>query len=148
MLYFLLGAIVFLLVLSALVEHEYGSVVTFLLLTSIVILYFVQGKELFLEYYSFIKQNSGAITLGVLGYILVGFLYSFAKWYEFVKYYKTRSASKLPPQVKDEITSVARWVSYWPFGVIWFLLNEPISYLINKLSYAYDSIARRIYESA
>lgn len=142
----ILIGIVFFILMTALVENEQGTAATVVVLGISALLYFLGGKTLFRDFFSFIKESTGTFIAIVVGYIVSGVIYSFIKWYFYVKRQKVKGYGM--PIAGDHTTRLIRWISYWPFSIWWTLLDEPIKALVEKLGTSYDGIAKKIYEKA
>ena len=111
----------------------------------------------------FIKDNPG-LTLGlVVGYFVVGVVWSLAKWYFYLNSKidnmidarrNETSSRSLSSYEKEQLKSsynkgeILSWMTYWPFSALWTLINDPIrkmfSYIFSKIESLYESISNKM----
>jgi len=120
---------------------------------------------------TYTRANSGAIIGSVVGWVILGVLWSFFKWYVFLKdnkeyqdtYYakhrefreETYKGKEIPPRVYDIPQAVNNkeriitWMMYWPFSIIGFLLSNPLQrffkWIYNQISGVYERITKSVY---
>lgn len=143
-------AICFVLV-TALVENHQGTIAFLALVGTGLLVHFVITPFVG-EVLSWIQGNVLTLILLVLGYCIIGCLWSFYKWGEYLgkKYteydsYRTPgSGSVVLSENKDKI---ALWIGYWPTSLFWFCLRNPFTWigrtLTEKLQHVYINIATR-----
>jgi hypothetical protein len=108
-------------------------------------------------------EHPGLAVLFILGYFLVGTIWSIGKWYLFVKDRRAKydeakanwspdlsrggkiyanvateweksheylrfknSKNGLAPLVRDNKSRILTWMGYWPWSMLWTLINDPI----------------------
>ena len=144
--------ILFVAIITTLVEKEQGTIATICIIGLIVLGHFAGYDPVFRTVWEYVSTNIWQTALMVVGYIVTGILYSFWRWYLFLKEYKRSNsvyAGKIiPPKAARYSLDLIRWISYWPFCMWWTLLNEPIKWIVETLGGVYDSIAKKIFEAA
>lgn len=110
-----------------------------------VLLYFFGAKEFVLNIFEFVK-NSPFQTIGIIIlYLLIGLIYSFLKWYSFLKMNKANGYTKpLASRNKGRITA---WITYWPLSLAWTFLNDPVKKLVSWIYDKFQSVYVKIEES-
>ena len=139
---------IFIVAITILVEKDLGSLATLLIL----------AVCSFIAYYDWptvkyvttvVKENVFLFSATVFFYIIFGVFYSFLRWYYFVKNMRKRytNISVSPPKASEYAADIIRWISYWPFSLVWNLINEPIKKLFNLLIGRYNSLTQAAWES-
>ena len=147
--------IVFVAIITTLVEKEQGTIATICIIGLVVLAHFAGYDPYLRAIWEYVSINIWQTALAVVGYIVVGVLYSFWRWFLFLKSYKrkyskpTYSSGPLKPlEASSYKMDLVRWVSYWPFCMWWTLLNEPIKWIVETLGGVYDSISKKVFEAA
>lgn len=154
-------------VLLFLIENDKPGWCTLSLGATLGLLKFCAGVNVF----EMAWNNPGKAVLTILGYFLVGTLWSVAKWYFFVKNKRTafdeakaeyalnpeypmwaghrgekappkeptpwveshryqsfidRHTKTLAPSVRGNKSRIMTWMGYWPWSMVWTLINDPI----------------------
>ena len=138
-------ALVFIVVLTILVEQEEGTVAGLIIAGIILCLYFFGYRNFVMNGLLYAEQHPGTVILAVILYLLIGVVYSFIKWYFYVKD-QARNGRSLPTASTHK-ADLGRWIGYWPFSGIWTLIDEPIKQIVIELTAKYDSLAEKIYAS-
>jgi len=128
-----------------------------------------------LNLYEFVTHHPLESTGYVAGYFVLGFGWSFMKWWLYVntiadkfKERKTKfrnSGSELSyetwerhnfmdniekPELTQSKSKITLWVIYWPFSVIWSILDDfvkkMINHLVTKFQMFYQSIVDRAFK--
>lgn len=88
----------------------------------------------------------------LLGYLLIGVLWSFKKWRDNVataiKEYKTEREVRYHLDTSYDIDNNLYWVTFWPFSVIGFLLGDLVQQLIERFKGAYTYITNKMINDA
>lgn len=91
-------------------------------------------------------------------YLIIGVLWSFAKWFLFlVKKRYALEGKKLKeysrydiPLVKDNKDKIILWMVYWPWSAIWTIINDPVrrffDFVYMRISGLYQKISDRIFK--
>lgn len=93
-------------------------------------------------------HNWGNLLIGAGVYVAVGVIWTFGKWYFFVKQAVRNARTYLtlhgqlpshdyPPQVNNHKSDIMRWLSWWPFSFVGTILNDPLRRLFEAV---YDLI--------
>ena len=98
---------------------------------------------------SFTINNFTTVAYSTLAYLVIGILYSFLKYYLFLLKQKDNGASKnLASKIAYE--RIATWIVYWPLSLIWTLLSDLLTRLVNKFiamfKGIYDSILNHVFK--
>lgn len=146
--FWFLSSIIFVLMII-LAENETGFWPTVLMIGTIVLMHFANNGIIF----SWINTNPWSFLIYVFLYFLIGVVWSFIKWYFYlankrdeikediknnsnIDYHLTRFDSTLDATYNKR--NIIRWMSYWPFSLIWTLMNDPIRKMF-KIIYTYFS---------
>lgn len=88
------------------------------------------------------------ITL-VLIYVVVGVVWSFFKWYKKLIYLRDERKVKSIPQAGDYKCEIICWASYWPLGIIKYVLGDLIQDLFESIwkrfNGGYQRIANKVF---
>lgn len=147
----------------------YVSGATITLLVVLLILQFLSDVRPF----TYVYHHPLSALLFVLGYLIAGVLWSFVKWYSYLrnwsdKYkrekaeYFARPKNDSPdgrdywnrlhrgtlPTAKENKSRIIAWMSYWPWSLIWTFINDPIKRafraLYRELQQTYQRIADKV----
>jgi len=115
----------------------------------------------------YIQDNKTNILMITIGYILIGIVWSFIRWYFYLvdnkkyqdiekrrhekKYRESELAFKYYiPKAIDNKERIMTWMIYWPFSIFGFILSNPFtrffSWIYSKVSGVYDSITASVYK--
>ncbi len=118
--------------LTALTEKD-ETEITFsgvIFIGSLVTLWFFGCKEELSVIGSFIYFNPGTTLLIALGYVILGIVWSFVKWYFYlVRMREAHQDTSYPEHYFDVNRNKSRimtWMIYWPLSGAWTLINDPI----------------------
>lgn len=147
-------------------QGELGWPVTITLVVIALLIYSNNPQGIFEAF----KQDWIKWILILIGFIIIGVLWSFMRWVKVVKrshkrYLRhleevknsanpdliSRTASKLfKPTVDGWKASIAAWILFWPFSVLRYIFGSAvidfISSCIDKLKGRYDKITESIYK--
>lgn len=88
----------------------------------------------------------------LLGYLLIGILWSFKKWRDKVSYaikeFKTESEVRYHLDSTYHMDNKLYWVTFWPFSLIGFLFGDLIEQLIERFKGAYAYITNKMIADA
>ena len=148
--FWLLAAIAFILVMLSLENKRWGGTgATLTMVLFFVTLYYLGGQTL-PSFFSFIKDNPITCILYVLGYVSIGVIWSFVKWYYFLLNYKDTIDKRNPdwkkwiPQASSYKGRIIAWMTYWPMSALWTIINDPIRRLFNRLHKKLDKVYQKI----
>ncbi|MFA5489288.1 MAG: hypothetical protein WC284_08725 [Candidimonas sp.] len=116
--------------------------------------------------------NDGLYVLaGLIFYIIVGTLWSILKWYILCLKIKKKVDAAVeashgakpsyvrindeqytyPPSASDHKDTLIMWITWWPFGVVVSLIDDPMKYLIEyiyaRMGKVYDKISIKVFGS-
>ena len=96
----------------------------------------------------FIVNNPMLIVSFIILYLIIGLLWSFYKWYLYLKDSKKqnreRDYTNSPSYNKDKIIA---WMAYWPISMLLFVVGDLFSTFYNWLYSRVSGIYERIYLS-
>ena len=132
-------------------EEQNGTGATITLGIFLAGLIFLGNSEFFRGILHFIVNNPGMIIGMFVGYLALGVVWSFVKWYLFLNK-KVAYANEHELTLKDSEISyknnksrIITWMSYWPFSAAWTAINNPVKkafeFLSEKLSGGYQKMS-------
>lgn len=137
-------------------EEQTGTGATITLLAFIGLTCFLGNQTFFMNLLNYVATNPGTIILTVLGYYLLGVVWSFVKWYFYLNDLRVQYKEGKKTMRQDDISFLENksrilvWMSYWPFSAIWTAINDPIKrgfqYLQSKLSGTYQKMSDRMFK--
>jgi hypothetical protein len=162
---FAVGTLWFWLLLTAVViamiafiekEEQSGTGATILLIGFLVFTGVFGGKEDYLSAGSWIIDNPFTIIGVFLGYLLLGVVWSFVKWYLFLNDLRAKCKENGNKVYAEQISfwrnksRILVWMSYWPFSAVWFVVHDPIvrsfKFLQTKLAATYQKISDKMFK--
>ena len=99
----------------------------------------------------YVLITSNPISLiSLLGcYVLVGIIWSMFKWYKFLVKEKARGV-KEAPKANSYKSDISFWATYWPFGVVKYLVGDLIHDLFSQIwkhiGGVYQKISDKVFE--
>lgn len=141
-------AVIFLLV-SMNHEDWGGTWATVTLGVFICLFYFLGNKNIVNNIVSYISSHFGQFVLCVVGYLFIGVVWSFIKWYYFLLNKKENGVRKNSSeiQVSQNKSRIIAWMSYWPPSALWTLINDPVKRLFNNLFRKFEKVYQRIFNN-
>lgn len=102
----------------------------------------------------YIKTNTVGFLTWVGAYVLIGLIWSVVKWYFFLLNARDKAVEKhndgdvlydyeLPTAAKNK-ARIITWMSYFPFSMLWTVINEPFKRLYNFLYARFVSVFERL----
>jgi len=140
-----------------------GTKATMTIFAFLTLYFFFGSKEQFVQALYYIKDNPGTIILMLTSYVAIGVIWSIVKWYFYLQgfkmYYTKRNGSgkngislKTIPKGADNKNRIITWMSYWPFSMIWTMINEPVRkifrYIYSKIEGIYDKMAKSVFSDS
>ena len=130
--FWLLSVIAFIAV-TAFVECGYPGRATWFVIGFFAFIYFLSG----LKFIEWIAMNPTDFLIWIVLYFVAGTIYCVFKWYAFLlnerDYFRKHGArdeswrkKEYPPKVSVHRTDLIAWIIYWPFSLLWTLVNDPI----------------------
>ena len=169
--WFWLMAVIVFFAITALVEIDEGNGwgAFFVSFAFVALLYFFGSKEPIESMLSYVVNNPFP-TLMIVGlFFLFGAAWSIAKWFFFLKAerkkqwedhveYNKHALEDRKREWKPNVPTARRnkslilmWISWWPFSMVWTLLDNPLRKAFNaiydNLEQTYDRMAERIMKS-
>lgn len=118
-------------------EMGYYFRATFVLL-GFAALYYLFGGDQPVHALVWVIKNPLQILTGVLGYLFVGTGWGVVKWFFFVLKKRDEAEEKVrnrvfperekisAPIANDYKEQIITWMVYWPFSMLWTLINDPL----------------------
>lgn len=153
--------------LTALAETDNGGIGFWCLVVLLGACEFWLFKGCLTPLFVYVKDNPGVVVFGAVSYLVLGVLWSFFRWYVYLKDYKRAKQEALKAELTYNKTAVVRisedyinpsnnksrlisWMGYWPLSVSWFLVNKPVTRLYNwifeKVSATYQQISNSVFK--
>ena len=93
------------------------------------------------------------LAIGILAYCLIGIVWSFKKWIDYVIDYKEQYPNNKDrrPKAADNKLRITASMALWPFQATWWVLTWPrhfFAWAYRRLSTVYDRITDRIWENS
>lgn len=99
----------------------------------------------FSDLYDYVKENPSTIIVLVVAYFIVGIIWSFFKWYLFLKNNKvTSNISKTYVSVEYNREKIITWIIVWVPSMTWFLINDPVRRVGNFIYYSLSNSYQRM----
>jgi hypothetical protein len=151
------GLIIFFLesALEELNEDDGGGWKSTLTIIGFVGLYWWLGDSAdLLSILQYIKTNTVGFLTWIGVYILIGLVWSVVKWYFFLLNARDKAVERqkdgrilenyeLPTAAKNK-ARIITWMSYFPFSMLWTVINEPFKRLYNFLYGRFVSVFERL----
>lgn len=143
-----------LIVITALIEHKQGFASFIIIVCSLGLFEYITTDNLYSIGYNYVTTYPLFLLSLVASYVFIGILWSFLKWYIFLKEdkrYQLKIKDIHPktiiiaPSASDKITDIVRWMGYWPFSMFWFIISKPYRYMYDLLSDIYDNITKSVF---
>ncbi len=117
--------------------------------------------------YTWMGDNLVGTAFYIAAYFGIGAVYSVVKWWRYLlnridkfKEQNTPDSYNYTSRLEDFIAGtptftrrkslISLWIGYWPVSVVWTLINDPITKLINfifsQLRGMYESIAQHVFK--
>lgn len=125
-----------------------------------VVLFFLGSRDPISNGVLYMLHHPMNIILVLLGYFVVGTVWSVVKWFFFLKRkvrefedstsdYKFNEDGTLKdnytPKAREHRSSILLWMSWWPFSALWTLLNDPFrqafEWIADVLEQTFDRMA-------
>jgi hypothetical protein len=128
-------------------SNAYWKALLVLVGTFVVLGFFGAGQEI-REMGSWVWSHPLQTFLSVLGYLVVGAVWSIFKWNRYLKILRFNkiedggkfSKSELENMVRYNKSRLISWMAYWPFSIIWTALSDPFQELYRRLSGTFQKL--------
>ena len=143
-------------------EHDDtgGGLLATIFLTGFIALYYFFGsKDHVGSIISYFIENPSAILWSFVGYLGLGVIWAFVKWYFYLhkRVAKEMGNTMITPYTTvnipiagDNKWRIMSWMMYWPFSAVWTVINQPIknafNYIFIKLEGVFNSISKSMYK--
>ncbi len=151
--FWILLSVAVILIITALEKESFGGASATFIGAIILIACLGSGKDL-RGVGEWIIANPGTSSLVILGYALLGVIWSFIKWYMYlVDIRMQRGTNKVAADKDKNIarynkSTIMSWMCYWPLSMLWTLINNPIkrffNYIFESISGSYQRLADRV----
>jgi hypothetical protein len=150
---FVLGFVSFMLYL--LEKKESGSGATTLLIFALAIYWFFGSYNIFNYIFNYIFNNPLMTFSYVAAYFIFGTVYGIYKWQRFclacyanVAHLDKKQRDEHIPNIKNHWDDFIRWATYWPFSIVWTIIDDPISAIFRAIGKALKRMLNNIAENA
>lgn len=107
----------------------------------------------FTNLFEFVKENPGSIIVLILLYLIIGIIWSFFKWYLFIKEQVKSKEITISTKYRIDVTynkkKIINWIIVWVPSITWFLINDPIrrvgNFIYNSLEKTYQNVSDSIW---
>ncbi len=135
---FIIGAVVITYFVESKEGNGWGAFISAVALG--LLFFFFGAREPISNGAAYIVHHPVNIILALLGYFVLGTLWSVVKWFFFLKRkvrefensssdYKFDDDGTLKeqylPKAREHRATILLWMSWWPFSALWTLLNDP-----------------------
>jgi hypothetical protein len=136
------------------------------------VLYFFGAKDFIVKMWDYVAANPMLIIGFILGYFVIGTLWSLTKWYFFLKRRQKKSnwptkrveekMSKdsfqpvpykivsMPLRAQDHRSTIMMWMTWWPFSALWTIVDDPVrkafSWIFDHIEATFDRVAQRVFD--
>jgi hypothetical protein len=148
--------------LSQSCDNGGGGLATIFVIAFAVLYYFFGSQEDVRNAFSYVITNPSVILAWFGGYLGLGVIWGFVKWYFFLHKQVDRELSRLKheiiteysdisiPTARDNKWRIMSWMMYWPFSAFWTAIDQPIKYAFNYLFSIvegwFDKISKSMYQ--
>jgi len=135
---------------------------TITILIFIALYYFLGSKQDVYDFFAYMRDYPWFTIGRVAAYIGIGVIWSIFKWYFFLQNKKYQLTKKMEdreideinesdiPQAKKNKARIISWMSYWPFSMLWTLINEPVKktfrFIYSKIEGIFQKMSDRIFK--
>jgi len=149
--------------ISAYIIEEMSAILfTFIALVGLAVYYIFFTPPFNIFVYAWYNPLHVLAFIGL--YLLSGLLYSFFKWWRFLLSEKKKwsytwegvnaekrkeAIERYMPSVSNHLDSIAVWIVYWPFSLLWTLLSDILNRVIVNIWNGIKNLAtsvRTVYE--
>lgn len=110
-------------------------------------LYFLGGENEIIQFLQYIKNEPFDFIMQVVGYLILGVVWSFVRWILFLKEEYKHNKERL--QASKYTSQLASWVSFWPLSLLWFIIKFPIEkvvpYIVKNFGGMYQKVSDSIW---
>ena len=122
-------------------------------------------------FFTFVMLNLKIILIGIIGYFVLGGIWSIFKWYrlnikirnsynrainnnsskDYAKSYakEINSVRSFPPVANEQKSTIVFWIVSWPFSIVTWILGDFVvdvcNYIYELLASVYTSITKSIF---
>ena len=155
--FWLLIGIEIIIIISSLEQDKVNSLGWLSFLVVLGILYFCGNAHHFNDFFQYTIQHPIVSVLFFLGYLIAGTVWSFVKWYVYLKKKATKYVINQSDnsyiwdtdfKAKSQKQRILNWMMYWPFSLVWTVIDQPFKkaflYIYNSIENKYQSIGDNI----
>lgn len=137
------------LVLSALVHTEHQFWGLFSLAIAMTCYSLVEGTNPVTGLWALITDKPAQVILVSVGYLIIGVVWSFFKYYTYVKKRQREGASKTTLLSEDNSGRVMGWIAFWPASMVGHVLGDGIyrmfQWIYEQFKDVYPKIVNAVY---
>lgn len=136
-------------VLGSLVYTDHGIWGAFSLVVAVLTYDLVTGTNSATTGIAYVMSHALQVTLSVVGYLVAGTIWSFFKYYSYVRQGKRDGISKTYLSASSHTSLVITWMAYWPVSIILHVVGDGVRrlfiWIYDQVSGVYDSILNKVY---
>ena len=143
------------LIIFALEKEDDNYIASIFFGIGLLILFFFGNRDFFASLGKSIIENPSTSILIFVAYLAIGTIWSFVKWFLFLKEQKDHYSSVTYFHFDIDRFKIAKnkervlhWMIYWPFSLAWTMINNPVKrsfeFIISQFGGAYDKMTERI----
>ena len=133
-----------------------GFLATLFLVGFGLLYYFFGSKDHVNSIFNYFAENPSAIIWTFVGYLGLGVVWAFVKWYFFLHKRVNRALEKSKHETVYEYTTVSvptagenkwrimSWMMYWPFSALWTVIDQPIKNAFNYIFIKFEGVFNKI----
>lgn len=109
---------------------------------------------------AFVTANPVAIVLCVVGFFVLGTIWSVVKWWFYVRRLAEKRRAQIEsgnrngynriykPKVSENKSRIMTWMCFWPFSFIWTMIDDPVRRVFKAIFEAIKGTLQRIADKA
>lgn len=136
-------------ILGSLVYTDHGIWGAFSLIVALATYGVVTGWTPLGSLWSTILTSPVATGLTVLSYLGVGTLWSFFKYYSFVREGKRNGRARAYVEASSNTSKVITWMAYWPISIVLHVIGDGVyklfRWIYDQVSGVYNVILNKVY---
>ncbi len=138
--------------------ETHGTLASFVLIGFGLVYFFLGSNEHVLNLVNYIKANPVDIVMYVGGYYLAGVIWSFIKWFFFLKFQAAKEQDKIDkgfdqhftiPKASEYKSTILAWMSYWPFSLTytltWKFFHNATEFIYMHVETLYNKVSNYVF---
>lgn len=139
-------------------KEDDGYISTTIFVLALGVFFGLGNHDLFFSLIDFIKNSPLTFFGYIAGYLAIGSIWSFIKWYYYLVDYrqkyleqKNSTASYKPtlrvPLAKEHKGDIIMWMSYWVVSVFWTLIHRWVTKIWSTLYFKFEGLYNKLSNS-